>query len=156
MMSTSQISTGVKMMTGNCDMVRELLKRVRKCRYMVDACIKDLEQARRDAYTLKAVRIGDKVQNNHQSDLAQVVEKIERYEVKLQKNIDELIGLKLDAMAIIRQEPDLCARAILYRRYILAESWDIILKEMGYSRSRASNIMKSAINRLEIAEYKRT
>ena len=135
-------------------MVRDLLKRVRKCRYMVDACIKDLEQARRDAYVLKAVRIGDKVQNNHQSDLAQVVEKIERYEDKLQKNIDELIGLKLDATAIIRQEPDLCARAILYRRYILAESWDIILKEMGYSRSRASNIMKSAINRLEMAEYK--
>ena len=135
-------------------MVRDLLKRVRKCRYMVDACIKDLEQARRDAYTLKAVRIGDKVQNNHQSDLAQVVEKIERYEEKPQKNIDELIGLKLDATAIIRQEPDLCARAILYRRYILAESWDIILKEMGYSRSRASNIMKSAINRLEMAEYK--
>ena len=135
-------------------MVRDLLKRVRKCRYMVDACIKDLEQARRDAYTLKAVRIGDKVQNNHQSDLAQVVEKIERYEEKLQKSIDELIGLKLDATAIIRQEPDLCARAILYRRYILAESWDIILKEMGYSRSRASNIMKSAINRLEMAEYK--
>ena len=75
-------------------MVRDLLKRVRKCRYMVDACIKDLEQARRDAYTLKAVRIGDKVQNNHQSDLAQVVEKIERYEDKLQKNIDELIGPK--------------------------------------------------------------
>ena len=137
-------------------MVRDLLKRVRKCRYMVDACIKDLEQARRDAYTLKAVRIGDKVQNNHQSDLAQVVEKIERYEEKLQKSLDELIGLKLEATAIIRQEPDLCARAILYRRYILAESWDIILKEMGYSRSRASNIMKSAINHLEMAEYKRT
>lgn len=137
-------------------MERDLLKRVRKCRYMVDACIKDLEQARRDAYTLKAVRIGDKVQNNHQSDLAQVVEKIERYEEKLQKSLDELIGLKLEATAIIRQEPDLCARAILYRRYILAESWDIISREMGYSRSQASNIMESAINRLEMAEYKRT
>lgn len=137
-------------------MVRDLLKRVRKCRYMVDACIKDLEQARRDAYTLKAVRIGDKVQNNHQSDLAQVVEKIERYEEKLQKNIDELIGLKLEATAIIRQEPDLCARAILYRRYILAESWETITSEMGYSRSQASNIMESAINHLETVEYKQT
>ncbi len=137
-------------------MVRDLLKRVRKCRYMVDACIKDLEQARRDAYTLKAVWIGDKVQNNHQSDLAQVVEKIERYEEKLQKNIDELIGLKLDATAIIRQEPDLCARAILYRRYILAESWETITSEMGYSRSQASNIMESATNHLETVEYKQT
>lgn len=137
-------------------MVRELLRRVRKCRYMVDACIKDLEQARRDAYALKAVRIGDKVQTNHQSDLAQVVEKIEHYEDRLQKNIDELIGLKLDATAIIRQEPDLCARAILYRRYILAESWETITSEMGYSRSQASNIMESAINHLETVEYKQT
>lgn len=137
-------------------MVRDLLTRVRKCRYMVDACIKDLEQARRDACTLKAVRIGDKVQNNHQSDLAQVVEKIERYEEKLQANIDELIGLKLDATAIIRQESDLCARAILYRRYILAESWETISREMGYSRSQASNIMESAIIRLETVEYKQT
>lgn len=137
-------------------MVRELLRRVRKCRYMVDACIKDLEQARRDAYTLKAVRIGDKVQNNHQSDLAQVVEKIERYEEKLQKSLDELIGLKLEATAIIRNEPDFCAQAILYRRYLLAESWDTISKEMGYSRSQASNIMESAIIRLEMTDYKQT
>lgn len=137
-------------------MVRELLRRVRKCRYMVDACIKDLEQARRDAYALKAVRIGDKVQTNHQSDLAQVVEKIERYEQKLQKNIDELIGLKLDATDIIRKEPDLCARAILYRRYVLAENWETISREMGYSRSQASNIMESAINHLETVEYKQT
>lgn len=133
-------------------MVRELLKRVRKCRYMVDACIKDLEQARRDAYALKAVRIGDKVQNNHQSDLAQVVEKIERYEEKLQKNIDELIGLKLDATAIIRQESDLCARAILYRRYILAESWDAISKETGYSVRQSTRVAAMAINHLEFIE----
>ena len=130
-------------------MVRELLKRVRKCRYMVDACIKDLEQARRDAYALKAVRIGYKIQTNHQSDLAQVVEKIERYEEKLQKSLDELIGLKLEATAIIRNEPDFCAQAILYRRYLLAESWDTISKEMGYSRSQVTKIMESSINFLE-------
>lgn len=130
-------------------MIRELLRKVRKCRYMVDACIKDLEQARRDAYALKAVRIGDKVQTNHQSDLAQVVEKIERYEEKLQKNIDELIGLKLEATALIKQEPDFCARAILYRRYILAESWNVISQEVGYSRSQATNIMEMSIKRLE-------
>ena len=133
-------------------MVRELLRRVRKCRYMVDACIKDLEQARRDAYALKAVRIGDKVQTNHQSDLAQVVEKIERYEEKLQKNIDELIGLKLDAMAIIRKEPDFCARAILYRRYLLAESWDTISKETGYSVRQSTRAAAMAINHLEFIE----
>lgn len=133
-------------------MVRELLARVRKCRYMVDACIKDLEQARRDAYALKAVRIGDKVQTNHQSDLAQVVEKIEHYEEKLQKNIDELIGLKLDAMAIIRKEPDFCARAILYRRYLLAESWDTISKETGYSVRQSTRAAAMAINRLEFIE----
>ena len=130
-------------------MVRELLKRVRKCRYMVDACIKDLEQARRDAYALKAVRIGDKIQTNHQSDLAQVVEKIERYEARLQKSLDELIGLKLEATAIIRNEPDFCARAILYRRYILAESWNVISQEAGYSRSQATHIMEMSIKRLE-------
>ena len=78
------------------------------------------------------------------------------HEEKLQKNIDELIGLKLDATAIIRKEPDLCAQAILYRRYLLAESWDIISREMGYSRSQASNIMESAINHLETLEYKQT
>ena len=116
---------------------------------MVDACIKDLEQARRDAYALKAVRIGDKIQTNHQSDLAQVVEKIERYEEKLQKSLDELIGLKLEATAIIRNEPDFCAQAILYRRYLLAESWDTISKEMGYSRSQVTKIMESSINFLE-------
>ena len=78
-----------------------------------------------------------------------MVEKIERYEEKLQKSLDELIGLKLEATAIIRNEPDFCAQAILYRRYLLAESWDTISKEMGYSRSQATKIMESAINFLE-------
>ena len=92
------------------------------------------------------------MQNNHQSDLAQVVEKIERYEDKLQKNIDELIGLKLEATAIIRNEPDFCAQAILYRRYILAESWDTISKETGYSVRQSTRAAAMAINHLEFIE----
>lgn len=130
-------------------MVRELLNRTRKSRYMVDACKKELIQAKQDAYSLKAVRIGDKIQTNHQSDLEQVVEKIEGYEEKLQKKMDELIKLKLEASRVIQGEDDLCIRAILYRRYILGESWKIISDETGYSRSWGSKLIDQSIERLE-------
>lgn len=129
--------------------VRELLNRTRKSRYMVDACKKDLIQAKQDAYSLKAVRIGDKIQTNHQSDLEQLVERVEGYEEKLQKNMDELIKLKLEASRVIQGEDDLCIRAILYRRYILGESWKTISYETGYSRSWGTKLIDQSIERLE-------
>lgn len=57
--------------------VRNLLNRVRKCRYMIDALTADLNHVRRDAYSLHAVKIGDKVQSSHMPDLSQVIEREE-------------------------------------------------------------------------------
>ena len=129
--------------------VRELFSQVRKHRYMVDALTDDLNRVRRDAYSLKAVRIGDKVQSSNKQDLAQVVERIVSYEDKLSAAIDELIALKAKANEIIKLEPDLCVRAVLYRRYILAESWDCIAQDVGYSRAWSIGMAEKSINRLE-------
>ena len=128
--------------------VRELFNQVRKHRYMVDALTDDLNRVRRDAYSLKAVRIGDKVQSSNKQDLEQVVERIASYEDKLTCAIDELMTLKARASEIIKLEPDLCARAVLYRRYILAESWDCIAQDVGYSRAWSIGIAEKSINRL--------
>lgn len=129
--------------------VREIFSQVRKHRYMVDALTDDLNQVRRDAYSLKAVRIGDKVQSSNKQDLAQVVERISLYEDKLSTAIDELVALKTRASEIIQLEPDLCARAVLYRRFILAESWDCIAQDIGYSRAWSIGMAEKSINRLE-------
>lgn len=129
--------------------VRELFNQVRKHRYMVDALTDDLNHVRRDAYSLKAVRIGDKVQSSNKQDLAQVVERIVSYEDKLSTAIKELMALKAKASEIIKLEPDLCVRAVLYRRYILAESWDCIAQDVGYSRAWSIGMAEKSINRLE-------
>lgn len=129
--------------------VRKLLNRVRKCRYMVDALTADLNHVRRDAYSLHAVQIGDKVQSSHTPDLSRTIERIEAYEIRLQAAIDELMALKVKAGEIIKAEPDLCARAVLYRRYILAESWDCIAQDVGYSRAWSIGMAEKSINRLE-------
>ena len=129
--------------------VRNLLNRVRKCRYMVDALTADLDHVRRDAYSLHAVQIGDKVQSSHTPDLSRTIERIEAYEIRLQTAIDELMALKVKAGEIIKAEPDLCARAVLYRRYILAESWDCIAQDVGYSRAWSIGMAEKSINRLE-------
>ena len=129
--------------------VRNLLNRVRKCRYMVDALTADLNHVRRDAYSLHAVKIGDKVQSSHTPDLSRTIERIEAYEIRLQAAIDELMMLKAKAGEVIKAEPDLCARAVLYRRYILAESWDCIAQDVGYSRAWSIGMAEKSINRLE-------
>lgn len=129
--------------------VRNLLNRVRKCRYMVDALTADLNHVRRDAYSLHAVQIGDKVQSSHTPDLSRTIERIEAYETRLQAAIDELMMLKAKAGEVIKAEPDLCARAVLYRRYILAESWDCIAQDVGYSRAWSIGMAEKSINRLE-------
>lgn len=95
----------------------------------------ELKQLRLEAMQLKSPSLGDAVQNNHQADLSETVERIEEYAGKVQDEVDRLIRMKLDAELLIKADPDRTRRAILRRRYFLCQSWTEISSAMHYGKT---------------------
>ena len=95
----------------------------------------ELKQLRLEAMQLKSPSIGDAVQNNHQADLSETVERIEEYAGKVQGEVDRLIRMKLDAELLIKADPDRTRRAVLRRRYFLCQSWTEISSAMHYGKT---------------------
>lgn len=95
----------------------------------------ELKQLRLEAMQLKSPSIGDAVQNNHQADLSETVERIEEYAGKVQDEVDRLIRMKLDAELLIKADPDRTRRAVLRRRYFLCQSWTEISSAMHYGKT---------------------
>ena len=95
----------------------------------------ELKQLRLEAMQLKSPSIGDAVQNNHQADLSETVERIEEYAGKVQDEVNRLIRMKLDAELLIKADPDRTRRAVLRRRYFLCQSWTEISSAMHYGKT---------------------
>lgn len=95
----------------------------------------ELKQLRLEAMQLKSPSLGDAVQNNHQADLSETVERIEEYAGKVQGEVDRLIRMKLDAELLIKADPDRTRRAVLRRRYFLCQSWTEISSAMHYGKT---------------------
>lgn len=114
---------------------KEILMEVKRQTSYVHTLEEELKQLRLEAMQLKSPSIGDAVQNNHQADLSETVERIEEYAGKVQDEVDRLIRMKLDAELLIKADPDRTRRAVLRRRYFLCQSWTEISSEMHYGKT---------------------
>lgn len=114
---------------------KALLIEVKRQISYVHTLEEELKQLRLEAMQLKSPSIGDAVQNNHQADLSETVERIEEYAGKVQDEVDRLIRMKLDAELLIKADPDRTRRAVLRRRYFLCQSWTEISSAMHYGKT---------------------
>lgn len=114
---------------------KEILMEVKRQTSYVHTLEEELKQLRLEAMQLKSPSIGDAVQNNHQADLSETVERIEEYAGKVQDEVDRLIRMKLDAELLIKADPDRTRRAVLRRRYFLCQSWTEISSAMHYGKT---------------------
>lgn len=114
---------------------KALLIEVKRQISYVHTLEEELKQLRLEAMQLKSPSIGDAVQNNHQADLSETVERIEEYAGKVQGEVDRLIRMKLDAELLIKADPDRTRRAVLRRRYFLCQSWTEISSAMHYGKT---------------------
>lgn len=128
---------------------KEILMKVRRQAAYVNTLEEELRQLRIEAVHLKSPRLGDAVQNNHQSDLAETVERIEEYASKVQTEVDRLIQMKLEAELLIKADPDKARQAVLRRRYFLCQSWAEIANDMKYSRENVLKMHRRALQVLE-------
>lgn len=114
---------------------KAVLMEVKRQTSYVHTLEEELKQLRLEAMQLKSPSIGDAVQNNHQADLSETVERIEEYAGKVQDEVDRLIRMKLDAELLIKADPDRTRRAVLRRRYFLCQSWTEISSAMHYGKT---------------------
>lgn len=113
--------------------VKEQLIQVRNQGCMVRAYEDELGELRRRAYNISSPKMADKVQSNHQSSLEDIVEKLDAQARKVNEAWDTLISMRDEAEALINLEEDMQRRCVLWRYYILGESWERIASETNFT-----------------------
>lgn len=113
--------------------VKEQLIQVRNQECMVRAYEDELGELRRRSYNISSPKMADKVQSNHQSSLEDIVEKLDAQARKVNAAWDTLICMRDEAEALINLEEDMQRRCVLWRYYILGESWEKVAEKMKFS-----------------------
>lgn len=109
--------------------VKEFLNSVRTQEQEAIAIEEECKKIEYEIYGIKGLDIKEKVQSSHKGDLSELVE---RHEQAMEKVVDEwnaLMSLREDAKRIIAMLADPDQRAILRRRYILYQKWELIAVE---------------------------
>ena len=129
--------------------VKEFLQSVRNQDGLLRAYELELEDLRRRAYNISSPKLGDKIQANHLTTLDEIVEKLERQAEKVNQAWGKLIELREKAKALIQKEHDNDCRCILYRYYILGQTWEQIAVEMNYTIRWTYKLHGKALQDLE-------
>ena len=87
-----------------------------------------------------------------QSRMADVITKIVDLETEINKDIEELVGIKKNIVSTIKkvQNPEL--QTLLELRYLCSRTWEQIALEMGYSIQNAYKLHDRAIKILKRVE----
>lgn len=113
--------------------VKEFLRSVREQDSLLRAYEQELEDLRRRAYNISSPKLGDKIQSNHLATLDEIVDKLDSQIEKVNAAWDELIDKRDKAKALIDKVSDESSRCILYRYYILGQTWELIAVETNYT-----------------------
>lgn len=129
--------------------VKEFLRSVREQDSLLRAYEQELEDLRRRAYNISSPKLGDKIQSNHLATLDEIVAKIEQQAAKVNAAWDELIDKRNQAKALINKVDDESIRCVLYRYYILIQTWEQIAVEMNYTIRWVYKLHGKALQDLE-------
>jgi DNA-directed RNA polymerase specialized sigma subunit len=83
------------------------------------------------------------------ADIGNLICRLEKYEIIVQKEITKLVTLKAKARHIIEYLDDGKARAVLHNRYLNNMTWEQIAVEMGYSWRQMHRVHAAALRQLD-------
>lgn len=87
----------------------------------------------------------------------QVVERINRYQRRINRKIDKLVDRKQEALDVIERIPSTTHRALLLYRYLNCLKWETIADLMGYTENWVKiDLRQQAIEAFEVAWNKTT
>lgn len=113
--------------------VKEFLNKVRRQNSVLLTYERELSELRLRMVNISSPGFGDKVQTNHLSSLDEIIEKMESQADKVNRKWDACKEMKEQAEVLIDKEPDEYRRCVLYRYYILCQSWEQIAVDMHFS-----------------------
>lgn len=129
--------------------VKEFLRSVREQDSLLRAYEQELEDLRRRAYNISSPKLGDKIQSNHLATLDEIVDKLDSQIEKVNVAWDELIDRRDMAKSLINTVEDESIRCVLYRYYILIQTWEQIAVEMNYTIRWVYKLHGKALQDLE-------
>lgn len=129
--------------------VKEFLRSVREQDSLLRAYEQELEDLRRRAYNISSPKLGDKIQSNHLATLDEIVDKLDSQIEKVNAAWGELIDRRDMAKALINTVEDESIRCVLYRYYILIQTWEQIAVEMNYTIRWVYKLHGKALQDLE-------
>lgn len=71
-------------------------------------------------------------------------------EERLTKEIDELTEKRREIELAVGAVPDEVQREVLTRRYLLYQKWEVIAREMGYTKRRIFQIQGNALKNISL------
>jgi len=94
--------------------------------------------------------------NKGASKLEDTMVKIIDLQEEINRDIDELVDMKRDAVALIKSVPVPEQQAVLEKRYLCFQSWDTIAKETGYSMRYLLKLHDRGLKNISFSEKEDT
>lgn len=131
-------------------MVKEFLNRVRREKGTLDVYLRRRKMLECEIFHAGYHKMGVLRQQKQKRSMQEsIVERLEREDLRIQKQYVRLIENREMAERIISFEADAVRRNILMRRYILSERWEVISREMGYEIHYLFRLHGSSLRSLE-------
>lgn len=123
---------------------KDILKRVRKAQFELRAKEEELEQYKKDCYSLSATDYSkEKVSGGKTTDMSDMIARLIQLRDAVNEQWDKLINFRLEANIRINNMHDPANRALLTQRYILAKSWKQIAETLYMSEDNAKGYRHS-------------
>ena len=91
-----------------------------------------------------------KTPNQDGSLMADTVLKITDLEKELQKDIDRLVDLKKEIMAVVKAVDNMECQTLLEQRYLCFKSWEQIAVDMGYNVRHVYRLHDEALQKVVV------
>lgn len=91
-----------------------------------------------------------KAPNQDGSLMADTVLKIIDLEEELQKDIDRLVDLKKEIMAVVKAVDNMECQTLLEQRYLCFKSWEQIAVDMGYNVRHVYRLHDEALQKVVV------
>lgn len=91
-----------------------------------------------------------KTPNQDGSLMADTVLKIIDIEKELQKDIDRLVDLKKEIMAVVKAVDNMECQTLLEQRYLCFKSWEQIAVDMGYNVRHVYRLHDEALQKVVV------
>lgn len=130
---------------------KEYLSQIQKLQTIIEQKQEQIKEIRESVSTVRAVRFDlEKVQGGGQTDrIGDSVVRIVDLEKELESDMLKLLDRQHEVINQIQRLDDCRCMSLLFKRYIMGKSFQIIANEMNFTYRHCLNLHEKALNAFE-------